>query len=219
MTDARLILGAAALLASGALFAGRAAARERERDVTDSAADPADDAGAFSFDFPATDAWYAIEAAMSPAPLRLSAAGLVALQAREGLSLTRYRDPPGGATWSIGYGHQLTPADGELRSISAERAAELLRADVTRVENAVNALISVPLAAHEFDALVSFAFNVGTGAFARSTLRARVNARDAQAADEFGRWVYVTAADGTRAQSSALVQRRASEAAQFRGRA
>jgi lysozyme len=59
--------------------------------------------------------------------------------------------------------------------ITTERAAALLRRDVQTAEHAVLRLISVPLTDGQFDALVSFNFNLGVGALQRSTLQRKVN--------------------------------------------
>jgi peptidoglycan hydrolase-like protein with peptidoglycan-binding domain len=79
--------------------------------------------------------------------------------------------------------------------------------------DAVRARVSVPLTQNQFDALVSFTFNVGAGAFGGSTLLKRLNAGDyAGGADEFGKW---TKSGGK--VFAGLVRRRTEEAALFRG--
>jgi lysozyme len=122
--------------------------------------------------------------------MRISDAGLRFIKAHEGLRLEAYPDPgTGDKPWTIGYGHTGPEVVPGLR-ITAERAEELLRADVARFEAAVTRLVKVPLSGPQFDALVSFAFNVGEGALARSTLLRVLNAGDyADAAKQFDRWV------------------------------
>ncbi|MFZ3221284.1 MAG: lysozyme, partial [Rhodoferax sp.] len=148
--------------------------------------------------------------AMTPAPqdnpTTMSGTGLAALQKREGFSATPYADHKG---YSIGYGH-LIKAGENLTSVSVQQALDILAADVQWAQDAVASAITVPLTQAQFDALVSFCFNVGEGAFKRSTLVARINAGDPAASAEFGRWVY---ASGTVNQS--LVARRQSEQNQF----
>jgi lysozyme len=79
---------------------------------------------------------------------------------------------------------QLRPEDN--RVFSMEEVDELLRADVARFERGVRRLISVPLSQNQFDALVSFSFNLGLGTLQRSTLRQKLNRYDYEgAADEF----------------------------------
>ncbi|MGV6871746.1 lysozyme [Pseudochelatococcus sp. B33] len=123
----------------------------------------------------------------------------------EGLRLAAYRDATG--AWTIGYGH--TGADARAgHTITAARAESLLRQDLAVFEQAVERVIAVPLSDNQFGALVSFAFNVGEAAFARSTLAARLNGGDYDAVPEqLARWVH---AGGRRLQG--LVNRRAAEA-------
>jgi lysozyme len=122
--------------------------------------------------------------------MRISDAGLRFIKAHEGLRLEAYPDPgTGDKPWTIGYGHTGPDVVPGLR-ITAERAEELLRADVARFEAAVTRLVTVPLSQPQFDALVSFAFNTGEGALARSTLLRMLNAGDyAGAGEQFDKWV------------------------------
>lgn len=143
--------------------------------------------------------------------MELSARGLRMIQAHEGLSLEAYLCPAG--VWTIGYG--ATRIDGRpVRSgmrITGLRAVELLAADAERFADAVRQLVDVPLNQNEFDALTSFAYNVGEGAFRDSTLRRKLNAGDRQgAADEFPRWV-----NGGGKRLPGLVRRREEERALF----
>ena len=92
-------------------------------------------------------------------------------------------------------------------------AEELLRRDVESAERAVVRLIRVPLEDGQFDALGSFAFNLGAGALQRSTLRRKVNRGEHGAVPaEFRRWVF---AGGRRLKG--LVRRREAEAALYAG--
>ena len=106
----------------------------------------------------------------------------------EGLRLTAYRCPVG--VWTIGYGHTSGVVPG--MSVTASRAEELLVQDVAVAEGIVNAERISGLRQCQFDALVSFVFNVGGANFRKSTLLARikVNADDNGIMDEFLRWVY-----------------------------
>lgn len=144
--------------------------------------------------------------------MHLSPAGLELIKAHEGLRLNAYLDPVG--VWTIGYGHTGEYAQSGMK-ISKSKADALLREDVHEAEAAVESLTTVKLSQSEFDALVSFVFNVGAGAYAKSTLRRLLNAgaKDA-AAEQFGRWVYGTK-DGTKVRLPGLVRRRAEEAALF----
>lgn len=139
--------------------------------------------------------------------MHLSDAGLQALAQREGFSATPYWDHKG---YSIGYGHLMKPGE-NLTSVTRDEAAQLLANDVAWAEQAVANNVKVALTQNQFDALVSFAFNVGAGAFASSTLVKQLNAGDYNAASEqLPRW---NKASGT--VNGALVSRRASEISQF----
>jgi lysozyme len=151
--------------------------------------------------------------------LDLSDAGLKRIAAYEGWRADLYEDVAHHAT--IGYGHlvHLGPITAADRSgpfgkgISQQQGLDLLRSDVKRMVDAVRQRVSVPLNQNQFDALVSFTFNVGAGAFGGSTLLKRLNAADyAGAAGEFGKW---TKSGGK--VFAGLVRRRTEEAALFRG--
>ena len=116
---------------------------------------------------------------------RINAAGLELIKSFEGLRLNSYLDAVG--VWTIGYGHTRTA--GPSQSISYAQATELLRSDVATFEKAVAESVRVPITANQFAALVSFAYNVGSGALRSSTLLRRLNAGDTYgAANEFLRW-------------------------------
>lgn len=130
----------------------------------------------------------AIAGGSAPAdnPQTLSLDGLARLEVLEGFSATPYSDFKG---YSIGYGHLIQPGE-NLTVVTRDQAREILSSDVAWAEAAVRDAIHVPLTQAQFDALVSFAFNVGQGAFKRSTLVKRINAGDPGASSEFDRWVY-----------------------------
>lgn len=137
----------------------------------------------------------------------LSADGLRRLAEEEGFSATPYSDFKGN---SIGHGHLIRPGE-SLTYVTREQARDLLLSDVAWAEAAVRSAVDVQLQQHQFDALVSFAFNVGASAFGRSTLVKKLNAGDlAGAAAEFPRW---NLAGG--AVLPTLVARRARERATF----
>ena len=105
----------------------------------------------------------------------------------EGLRLTSYRCPAG--VWTIGYGHTSGVVLG--MNITKEQAEAFLRQDIVSAENVVNAECR-NLSQCQFDALVSFVFNVGGGNFRKSTLLKKIKANpdDNSIMDEFLRWVY-----------------------------
>jgi len=95
--------------------------------------------------------------------------------------------------------------------ITQAQAVELLAADVERHADGVRRLVDVPLTQNQFDSLVSLVFNIGIGAFQRSTLLKKLNDSDYEGAQaEFARWVY---AGGRRLKG--LERRREAEAKLF----
>ncbi len=105
----------------------------------------------------------------------------------EELRLTAYKCPAG--VWTVGYGH--TSGVVPEMVITNEQAEEFLKLDIATVENIVNAECR-NLRQCQFDALVSFVFNVGGGNFHKSTLlkKIKLNPDDNSIMDEFLRWVY-----------------------------
>lgn len=144
--------------------------------------------------------------------MRTSDHGQSVVQFFESLSLKAYPDPAtGGEPWTIGYGHTGGVKRGDV--ITEAYARELLKDDLRRFEKAVSRLVKVQLNQGQFDALVSFAFNVGEGNLERSTLLRKVNAGDFEgAALEFRKW---NRAAGKVMRG--LVRRRAAEECLFRG--
>jgi lysozyme len=103
----------------------------------------------------------------------------------EGCSLTAYADVKG--VWTIGYGHTGGVQPGQ--TCTQEEADAWLQIDIQGAVRAVQTLVRVPLTQDEFNALVDFVFNVGSGNFAASTMLARLNLGDyAGAAAQFQRW-------------------------------
>jgi lysozyme len=146
--------------------------------------------------------------------LSLSAAGLSFIARHEGFRARAYSDAAGYET--IGYGHRVTAGERYPHGIGEEAARRLLAADAGQAEEAVRAGVGVALIQAEFDALISFTFNVGAGAFARSTLRQRLNAGDfTGAADEFLRWNKLRV-NGALCVSPGLTRRREDERRLFR---
>ena len=141
----------------------------------------------------------------------ITQAGVDLIKRFEGFSHTVYICPAGYPT--IGYGHVVKPQEREqfAGGITTEQAEALLRQDVQTAERAVLRLITVPLTDGQFDALVSFTFNLGAGALQRSTLRRKVNRGDHAAVPaEFRKWVW---AGGRKLQG--LVRRREAEADRY----
>jgi lysozyme len=105
----------------------------------------------------------------------------------EGLRLEAYLCPAG--IWTIGYGHTSDVSPNSF--ITIQEADDYLHRDVASVEMQLNKL-NLSLSQCQWDAIVSFVFNVGIGNFKASTLLAkiRINPDDNSIMDEFLRWVY-----------------------------
>ena len=120
--------------------------------------------------------------------MKTSRSGVDLIKSLEGLRLTSYLDSVGVPT--IGYGH--TGPDIALgQKIDHQHAEVVLRKDLIRFENAVKESVKIELNQHQFDALVSFAFNVGVNAFKDSTLLRRLNNKEdpsTVAKQELPRW-------------------------------
>lgn len=109
---------------------------------------------------------------------------------------------------TIGYGHTGSDVKSGMQ-ITEEYAEELLRQDLKRFEDAVDSIINVSLRQQEFDAIVSFTFNVGAGALEHSTFARRMNRGDNKVTcfkEEFMRWV-----NGPDGPLPGLVRRREAE--------
>ena len=127
--------------------------------------------------------------------MQMTERGLLALAGHEGIVPAPYRDSTG--TWTFGIGHTAAagaPDPAEMpRGMPADldegigEAFRIFRADLATYEAEVLAAVTVPLAPHEFDALVSFHYN--TGGIARAALTRHLNAGDrAAAAQAFLNW-------------------------------
>ena len=147
--------------------------------------------------------WGTVRQRVVASALALSALGVGAIVKHEGLVKTAYVDPVGVVT--VCAGHTKTAKLGQ--TLTDAQCAELLRQDVKDAEAAVKRLVKVPLTQGQYDALVSFVFNVGSTNFAKSTLLRKINAYDCRGAGaEFDKWVY-----GGGRILPGLVKRRADE--------
>lgn len=110
--------------------------------------------------------------------MKTSNEGIELIKHFEGLESKAYVCP--GGKWTIGYGHTKGVKPGDV--VTEEQAEELLRADLIEAERYVATYVHAPLRQNQFDALVSFVYNVGCGNFRRSSLLKEVNCD----ADNFG---------------------------------
>lgn len=120
-------------------------------------------------------------------PRKITRGGVRLVARFEGFRSCPYRDPVG--VWTIGYGETLHVGP-STACISQRRARRQLRRRLERdFGNEVRRLVTVDLSQRQYEALTSFAYNVGIGAFQASTLLRVLNAGDrAQAANELLRW-------------------------------
>lgn len=141
--------------------------------------------------------------------MKVSEKALKMLKHHEGVRTKPYRDVV--ALWTVGVGHLMYPEQAALpnkknarlgysgpyredfaikledfRQFSMEEVDDILKRDLGRFERGVSRFITAPLSQNQFDALVSFSFNLGLGTLQRSTLRQKINRLDYKgAADEF----------------------------------
>ena len=118
--------------------------------------------------------------------MKVSKKCLEMLAHHEGVKLKPYRDCVG--LWTVGIGHLIGDGhslpDSWNRTFTLEEVYAILAADVARFERGVERFITIPLKQFEFDALVSFSFNLGLGTLQKSTLRQKLNRSDREGALE-----------------------------------
>ena len=129
--------------------------------------------------------------------MKVSAKAIYMIKHHEGVRQKPYRCPA--KLWTIGVGHVLYPEQGKLkldqrdgfalkiedfRTFSMEEVDAILRTDLDRFERGVEKFCPVALTQGQFDALVSFSFNVGLGTLQRSTLRQKILRGDMEGASE-----------------------------------
>jgi lysozyme len=116
--------------------------------------------------------------------------GINLISSFEGCELKAYLCPA--KVWTIGFGTTVYPNGVKVKkgdSCTLEQAKQFKAHDLKRFEKTVNDLVKVPLTQNQFDALVSLTYNIGTGAFEKSTLLKKLNTGDYQgAADQFTVW-------------------------------
>lgn len=143
--------------------------------------------------------------------MNISQVGINLIKQFEGCILHAYKDAVGVPT--IGYGH--TGAVYMNQKITQEEAETLLRHDLDEFEDGVARLVKVPLNQNQFDALVSFSYNVGLGNLSKSTLLKKLNEKDyVGAASQFALF-NKGRVDGVLTVLPGLTRRRAAEAALF----
>jgi len=124
--------------------------------------------------------------------MQISDKGIQLIKHHEGVRNKPYRDCVG--LWTVGVGHLI--GDGKSlpeswnKLFTTEEVDALLKQDLVRFERGVQKLLPVPLTQNQFDALISFSFNLGLGVLQRSTLRQNILRKDFKgAAEEFLKYV------------------------------
>jgi GH24 family phage-related lysozyme (muramidase) len=119
--------------------------------------------------------------------MKTSASGIQLIKEFEGCELRAYQDAVN--VWTIGYGTTTDVYPDQV--ISQTQAEDLLKKDLIKFETSVNESLRVPINQNQFDALVSFAYNVGITAFKQSTLLRLINEKTNKriVASEFSKWV------------------------------
>lgn len=133
--------------------------------------------------------------------MKMDKTGISFLKEVEGIRTEVYSDVAGFPT--IGVGHRLSPdqttsgkiiingREKKLSKLTVSDIENLLRNDLKRFENTVNKYVDIEISQNEFNALTSFAFNVGSYAFRKSTLLKRLNEGNRNAVpNEIERWIY-----------------------------
>lgn len=137
--------------------------------------------------------------------MEISQNGLSLIERFEGCVLHAYQDCVG--VWTIGYGH----TDGVYcgQTITQDEAQSFLQGDAQSAGDAVNQFVTVSLTQNQFDALVDFTFNLGSGSLEHSTLLTLLNQSNySGAADQFTRWCYA----GGQVNDGLLERRKAEQA-------
>lgn len=149
---------------------------------------------------------------------RLMKASILAvnlLKEVEGWRDKPYRDSGGKCT--IGYGHLIKEGEYCPDRITVDQGEKYLRDDITEAERTVNSTVKVPLTQHQFDALVSFTFNIGAGAWAVSdTLKILNNGEHHRMPARMLMWVKVTK-NGVKVVEEGLINRRLKEVRLWQG--
>ena len=137
--------------------------------------------------------------------MNTSELGISFIESFEKFSPTIYTDQGGKPT--IGFGHLVEPTESFPDPITEDTANAIMQADLCTAEDCINSNVTVTLSQNQFDALVSFTFNVGIGNFQNSTLLKLLNSDNIEAcSQQFLRWDHVNGVE-----SAGLLARRKAE--------
>lgn len=143
--------------------------------------------------------------------MRTSQQGIDLIKEFEGFSERVYLCP--GGVYTIGYGHTRGVQIGD--TCTRDKAEEYLRDDLKDTEEAIEALVTVPLTQNQFDALVSLVYNIGSGNFYDSTIRRVINCKVADKEEYRRAWMMWVKSKGKVLKG--LVRRREAEYKLFSG--
>ena len=141
--------------------------------------------------------------------MKTSQYGIDLIKHFEGCVLNAYKCPAG--VWTIGYGHTKDVQPGD--EWSEDHADHMLEVELHEYEGYINNLVTCPLTQNQFDALVSWVYNLGSANLQASTLLKRLNAGDyPDVPNQIKRW---NKAGGEVLEG--LTRRREAEATMFEG--
>lgn len=146
--------------------------------------------------------------------MKTSSAGIDLIKRFEGLELKAYQDIAG--IWTIGYGHTETAKPGQ--KITEEEAELFLRADIQSRERFLRGWafeFDIDLNQNQFDALISFIYNVGKSGFRGSTASRRIVEGNLVGAADALTWWNKATVDGVKREVAGLNRRRAAERTLF----
>jgi lysozyme len=142
-------------------------------------------------------------------PMTTSRQGKTMIKDFEGFRERPYRD---GDIFLIGYGHRILPQEKNLKVCSEDKAEQLFEGDIEQVEQCIDQLIPYPLTQNQYDALVSFIYSAGCGAFRTSSVYRHLKGKEFGTALQFwNKWTY----NGVGISLRGLVERRKKETALF----
>lgn len=144
--------------------------------------------------------------------MKTSLNGVKFISKWEGTKLKSYKDSVG--IWTIGVGHTSAAGLPNVTSgmtITKDESDDILSKDLKAVEKQVLSLVKVPLTQNQFDVLVSFVFNVGSGNFSKSSVLSKLNAKDYKGAAESLLLYNKGTVDGKKVFIQGLANRRADE--------
>ena len=135
--------------------------------------------------------------------MKISKKGVELIKSFESLRLTAYQDD--GGVWTIGWGHTKGVKQGDTCTLA--EAEDFLQEDIADAEKAINKH-NLKLNQNQYDALVSFVFNIGESKFNRSTLLKKLknDPNDPDIKEEFAKWKFIK-----KNESKGLVNRREKE--------